>query len=264
MIHFHIRTVSLCRQPEHFAGCYHFNAILFVVSGMRYWRAGGWEITQPQPMFILTVNGQPRAGEYGPNRESWIIILDEIEFRLSAQSGFVEADDEGTQILLPMVTPVPRERVPGWQMEFERIQSALHSPTVQNRFRAEMGVMNIFRHLIDAQADSLQDSPAAHLKRLIDQDPCFREKLSDLSRECRYSPDHLRVLFHNRYGMSPRQYRERRRMALAMELIANSRLSVKEISAKSGFKHASAFSAMFQKQTRYSPLQAIREYRVSH
>jgi len=261
MIHFRIQTIGLFRQPERFAGHYHFNAILFVVSGMKYWRACGHEITKPKPMFILTVSGQPREGEYGPDRESWIIVLDEIKFRISAQSGFIETDDGKTRILLPVVTPIPSERVPGWQMEFERIQSALRRPTAQNYFRAEMGVMNIFRNLMDAHADSLKDTPAAHLKRLIDQDTCFQKTLSELSLECQYSPDHLRLLFHKEYGISPRQYQERRRKVLAMELISNSRLSVKEISAKLGFKHMSAFSAMFQKQTKCSPRQAIRRFR---
>lgn len=261
MIHFRIQTIGLFRQPERFTGCYHFNAILFVVSGMKYWRACGYEITQPKPMFILAVKGQPRDGEYGPDRESWVIVLDEIELRPGAQSGFVEIDDGKTQILLPVVTPILSERVPGWQMEFERIKSVLRSPTAQNRFRAEMGVMNIFRHLIDAHAESLQDTPAAHLKRLIDQDTCFQKTLHELSLECQYSPDHLRLLFHNEYGISPYQYHARRRMALAMEFIANSRLSVKEISAKLGFAHTSAFSAMFKKQTKCSPLQAIRQFR---
>ncbi|OGV73473.1 MAG: hypothetical protein A3K19_28795 [Lentisphaerae bacterium RIFOXYB12_FULL_65_16] len=261
MIHFAIRSISLHRSPERFTGRYPFNAILFVISGMKYWRTCGRELTSPPPMFILTVDGQPRDGEYGPDREGWIIVLDEIRFRLSSRRGFVEIVDSPGPIQLPLFTPIPPERVPGWQIEFERIQAALQTPTWQNRFRAEAGVMNIFRHLADSQADTLHDTPAARLKTLIDQDVRFSETLSQLSRKCGYTSDHIRSLFHDEYGMSPNTYRSRRRLALAMELIANSRLPVKEVSARLGFQHVSAFSAAFRRLTGASPLAAVRQFR---
>ena len=87
---------------------------------------------------------------------------------------------------------------------------------------------------------------------------CF--SISELSKKCAYSTDHLRVLFKNNYDISPQEYRIRRIMAYAMELICKSNLMVSDIADKCGFKYLSHFSSLFKKIHGISPATALKTF----
>ncbi len=57
------------------------------------------------------------------------------------------------------------------------------------------------------------------------------------------------------------RYRQWRRLALAMELIANSRLSGKEIAFEAGFAHTAHLSSRFRTAFGLSPRAAIKRFR---
>ncbi|MBN1673828.1 MAG: helix-turn-helix domain-containing protein [Kiritimatiellae bacterium] len=61
--------------------------------------------------------------------------------------------------------------------------------------------------------------------------------------------------------MTPNTYRNPRRMALAMDMLSNTTLCVKAISARLGFEHTPAFSSMFRKLSGSTPSEIVRRYR---
>ncbi|MBD3242632.1 MAG: helix-turn-helix domain-containing protein [Chitinivibrionales bacterium] len=130
-----------------------------------------------------------------------------------------------------------------------------------DRLRACMGIVRMLERFVDTYTPRPAQSPPARLKRLIDEDPRQEQGLDELSRRCSYSPDHLRMLFRRAYRTSPRRYRNRRRLAVAMELIAGSRLSIKQIGARVGCRHMSHFTALFRKEFRMTPSDAVAKYR---
>ena len=104
-------------------------------------------------------------------------------------------------------------------------------------------------------------TPAGRLRELLD-DPAHRdEDLRALSRKLHYSDKHLRMLFQREFFVSPKQYRDRQRMARAMELIAGTGLSIKEIASELGFKHLSHFSMAFRRTMGLSATEVIRNQR---
>ena len=69
------------------------------------------------------------------------------------------------------------------------------------------------------------------------------------------------LILKQQFQMAPLEYRNRRRMAKAMDLVANSRLSIKEIGANTGFDYASHFSLMFKKSFGLTPSEALARFR---
>ena len=101
----------------------------------------------------------------------------------------------------------------------------------------------------------------AKLKELIDASENMSFYIAELSRKCGYSADHLRVLFKDKYEISPQEYRIRHIMAYAMELICKSNLIITDIAEQCGYKHLSHFSSLFKKTHGISPNNALKRFR---
>ncbi|HEX2950883.1 MAG TPA: helix-turn-helix transcriptional regulator [Armatimonadota bacterium] len=261
MIDCTIRRIGRYHHSEQNIQTNDYQCISFVVSGLRCFRMGSIPDCPPPPFFCFWPAQVPLTFAFGPDRENWAIILEAPQLHLLPQRQVVEIAHHDGIITIPAFLPVPQERVAGWQWELQRMQEALQNPTPQNTLRANLGVMNILRYALDRQADAPDATPAQQLKRLIDLDEHFLESLAALSKQCGYSVDHLRVLFTQEYQMSPVHYRNRRRMSLAMELIANSRLSVKEIADRLGFQYVSHFSSAFRDEFNIPPSAGIKRFR---
>lgn len=72
----------------------------------------------------------------------------------------------------------------------------------------------------------------------VTRDPAARWSADDLSAAAYTSIRNLSRLFHEHLGSSPRQYVQRIRLALAKRLVMQSRLDLKSIAARAGFRSA--------------------------
>jgi transcriptional regulator GlxA family with amidase domain len=78
--------------------------------------------------------------------------------------------------------------------------------------------------------------PAVHrVQDAIAADPAGSWTLKALARIAGSSPRHLTRLFHDYSGMSIPDYRNRLRVALAQELLANTRLDMERVAERAGF-----------------------------
>lgn len=268
MLNFSIAHVGVYGKPEKFIQTVQCPWISFYVRGLKQSRdylpdgrlirkAGPDE----KPCFAVKFSGMKIDFEFGNDRENWVMKLEDVSIRSSSDGKFAEIQ-EGTEWLrIPFYVEIPEERVEGWQMEMRRIQEAWLNPTPLNSFRARLGIMNILRFMIDRHPDSLGFSPEEKLKRLIDEDSTFSRSIQKLSSSCGMSPDHMRVLFQKKFHISPLAYRNQKRGTYIMELIANSPLSVKEISFRTGFRHVSHFCMEHKKLYGITPLEGIRKFR---
>jgi AraC-like DNA-binding protein len=75
--------------------------------------------------------------------------------------------------------------------------------------------------------------------------------------------DRFRKRFSQEMGVSPRHFREMKRMEAAKKLLLDTRLSIKEIAALLGFYDEFAFSNRFKSKTEISPRE-FRKQRASH
>ncbi len=86
--------------------------------------------------------------------------------------------------------------------------------------------------------------------------------MDDLAAQAGVSADHLRDLFHKRFGVRPVEYRTNLRLARAHELLASSGLNVKEISHQAGYSDPLYFSRVFKQRYGISPSAVIRRFRM--
>jgi len=92
-------------------------------------------------------------------------------------------------------------------------------------------------------------SVAAYLSRNISQ-PLT---LNEVARYHNLSAPHLSQLFHQFYGVTPTAYRLKKRIEHASALLQDSRLSIKEIAAASGFADVAHFGKEFKRRTGQTP-----------
>ena len=85
----------------------------------------------------------------------------------------------------------------------------------------------------------------------------FSEKLDTITGRLGCTKNHAIREFHASYGVSPYEYLQRRRFALAKALLRNTAMSVTEIAERLGFWDVHYFSGSFKRRFGKTP----REYR---
>jgi len=241
--------------------------VMLHVSGLQWVRISTqknktiYEAKKPGPFVFVGLPGMYSESEYGSNRENWVAMFTGEAIQPGrSKDNFLLQSDEG-QVLIPVIQALPHEDVPLWQDAMRRLQEVFVSPTPRNRLLTQLRTFDLLRRVLELRTKSVTGSGARRLKQLIDADTNFADSLAELSERCRYSSDHLRLLFKQVYGVVPQEYRSRRRMALARELIASSDLTVKEIAAQLGFSQVSHFSAAFKTAFGHTASEAIRRSR---
>jgi len=98
-------------------------------------------------------------------------------------------------------------------------------------------------------------------KRMLDEK--YRENISVsvLAAACGFSETHFRRVFKKTFGCSPTEYRLKKRIILAKELLRNGELSICEISQYSGFDDSGYFSRIFKKETGVTPVNYRKKQR---
>jgi AraC-like DNA-binding protein len=239
--------------------------IYFTVSGVDSGQirlpGGKVEPNRKTPCLGIHVPGTYAEFEFNERRENWVVMLRTDDIRYLPENDQLELRDEGVWLPVPRVVDIPPEWVPRWQMEFQTLEQAFRSQLPTDRFRARLCVYNIIRYMLERQQEGLCESPARALKAKIDADQKFSRSLAELSVDCGYSSDHLRLLFEKEFRITPLSYRNQLRMARAMQFVASSRLAVKEIARQTGFSQVSHFSAAFRKAFQLSPREGIRRFR---
>ena len=109
-----------------------------------------------------------------------------------------------------------------------------------------------FSHLQKKQknADYEKIKPA---KRMLDEGFKGDISVSVLADACGFSVTHFRKIFKNALGLSPTEYRIKKKLSLAKELLEMSELTVAEIAAEVGFDDANYFSRVFKSTVGVKP-----------
>ncbi len=97
----------------------------------------------------------------------------------------------------------------------------------------------------------------ALLRQALEEHPEYEWSQREMAERCECTPTHLSRAFRKYFGTTPYQLLMELRIDRAKHLLAREELSVKEISALSGYTNALNFSTEFRKRTGMSP----RDYR---
>lgn len=269
MINFSLTHIGVYRTPDKNTQSTTSPWLVFHVRGVKcrrtYLPDGRLlcEEFDPEPNFALRVPGMKTSFEYAEDRENWVIMFNEFPVRFLTGKTTPEIMDDKDWVPIPWKVPVDPDMLPFWQNRFESMRLAFQDPIPVNKLALKMDIISVFREFLRIDdAPSAASSPEEKLKKLLDNDPSCKYDVNELSGQCGYSRDHLRVLFYARYGLNPLEYRNKLRLSRVMELIAGSSLSLKEISEVTGFKHYTHLSLAFVEAFGISPRTAMKQYRI--
>ncbi|MBN2300885.1 MAG: helix-turn-helix domain-containing protein [Lentisphaerae bacterium] len=223
-----------------------------------------YEQSANEPFLMLGYKGCQIDFKANKDRENWVIMLEpNALFQKTDDVQLVKFHYENTWLTLPIITVLEKDRVESCRRKFQAMHDAWQTPLPINQFRVECGIVETIHHILNTATLSKANryAPEQVLKNLIDEDRSSSYNLSELSKQCGYSSDYLRILFHKRYNVSPVDYRQRQRMTHAMNLITSTDLSVQAIARRIGFRHDTHFCTTFKKRFGLTPLQAIKTFR---
>lgn len=221
----------------------------------------GHDLFQSGPLLFVCLPGDILSFSFGENRLNWVLGCDTPDLAADADPRRCRLRWNGEWLGMPRICALGPAEAERNAAEFRHMRSLAGFATPANRCSLEMGAWGFLRRLLDQDAILSQETPAGRLRQMLDDPRNGNADLKTLSRLCNYSPKHLRLLFSREFHVSPKRYRDRQRMARAMELINGTGFSVKEISSELGFRHMSHFCLAFKRANGISAGEAIRKHR---
>jgi len=241
------------QEPQHLF-------LFFQINGLRYINSKNFKTKDSKPFCYLFFPGDKFEFEYNEKRENWVAQFSYSKIKCVSNTHF-SFSIGNENIILPRYLEPPQSDLMHWRNKFDALLLSFLNPTPHERVLAQLYLLDMFKYYIEEMRKKGQDSPATKLKQLIDNPENMQFSIAELSKRCAYSVDHLRVLFKNKYEISPQGYRIRYIMAYAMELICKSNLMISDISEQCSFKHLSHFSSLFKKTHGITPANALKRFR---
>jgi AraC-like DNA-binding protein len=198
----------------------------------------------------------------GPERRNWAISFETASLKYDKRENRVLMKSGADWIALPLLAPVPFSRRESLIGLFETLRAGWKEDTPGGLFRARLALASILALLMDMPERTDAPLPEEKFRDAIDRDNACEVNLSLLARECGCSLNHLRVRFERRFNLTPVEYRNRRRLRTAMDLIGATRLSLTDIAGRTGFRHLSHLSASFRRLYGITLREALRRYRM--
>ena len=129
------------------------------------------------------------------------------------------------------------------------------SPVSSNRGEARFASVNSSSKSCRAKPGSLipmvHDGRLRKILQMIESRPS--RTIHDLALECNLSPSHLQHLFKQRTGLGLGHLLTEQRMELAINFLAHTDLSIKEIASMVGYEHTSSFTRAFERHFQQPP-----------
>jgi len=164
------------------------------------------------------------------------------EMRSDAASGKISFPPEERPEIENILTAMRAEEkngLPSWDTVMENYLNILMTKMLR-RYRLPLP-----EEELDDMWQELADYIDANLNTKL--------TLSDLAQKCFYNPSYFSRIFKEKFGMSPFEYIQRKRVDSATRLLQESTLSVDEISLRVGFSDRSGFYHAFSKYVGCAP-----------
>lgn len=191
----------------------------------------------PQPQGHLTISGV-RFG--GPGLEFWHETLNS-----SGQPEFVLDDPQQARLLYHQLWRLARRRPVGWEWQ------------VHMRVNELLGLLLMSRGLLMSPEAELP-APVVRVLNALAANPLKDWKARELAAVARVSYSGLRALFRKSGQGTIHQNIQRVRLDQARLLLADPRLSVKDVAAQLNFSSEFYFSHFFRKHTGMTPTEFRR------
>jgi len=220
-----------------------------------------------QPSLRLYFPGMRHIFEYDEPRENWWVALkDPAPFaydRALRQAVWLEGD---YSFPIPSAIALEKAEIPALRLIFSQVQEKLLSGLPQHFAEAELLLAGVLARFLkqqnaDSAVDASTDDVAEKLRKLIDSDAKWKYTLDELCAMAGVGRDCGRKCFYARYRIQPGDYRIKRRLALILNLLTSTGISIKEIAYRCGISHEAYLSALVRKHFQLSPQELRQKYR---
>lgn len=99
------------------------------------------------------------------------------------------------------------------------------------------------------------------LLKALEEDIGCRRPLEDFARELGVSYSGFRQRFSAAFGIGPGEYRQKKRMELAQQLLLRPQAAIKDVASALGYPDVYSFSRQFKKTVELNPGQFVRLHR---
>lgn len=140
-----------------------------------------------------------------------------------------------------------------WVRAFEQLRATMQACADDSFGTLLPACLEFLLKLLGSAGARGPSDPIRRAAQLLSQDLAGHQRLPQIARSVGLGYAAFRKRFTQEQGISPREYRIRRRLERAMALLTGERLRMKEIAARLGFADEYAFSAQFRKHVGLAP-----------
>lgn len=121
----------------------------------------------------------------------------------------------------------------------------------------------LHRILLQLSGSTAPQTPSLpeQVKRYIDDHLDKPLSLDALCETFHYSKNHIIALFRDKYQMTPYVYYERQKMFMAREILANTSVTIAQLSERMAFETPQYFSKCFKKHFGVTPSQWVKKHK---
>ena len=211
------------------------------------------------PYLSVSVPGNVIDFEYGEDRENYVTILDWNGLRYDCGSAEFFLDYDGMELKIPGSIELSPPEAAFLRRRFEEIMEKYNSAIPCNQLAAEIMTYELFLRFLQKPME--RDDAVELFRKLLDEDDHYEKSILRICRDLGENRDILRQRFIDRYKLTPREYRIRKRLVRILHLFTYSDLSLKEIAADVGMKNVTHLNALIRKHYGKTPRQLCQEYR---
>ena len=212
------------------------------------------------PCLSVCVPGFVLDFEYGEDRENYVTILewDALRYDCDRAEFFLIYGD--MELKIPEIIELSPPEAAFLRGRFEEIMEKYNSAIPCNQLAAEIMTYELFLRFLQKPME--RDDAVELFRKLLDEDDRYEKSILRICRDLGENRDLLRQRFIDRYKLTPREYRIRRRLVRILHLFTYSDMSLKEIAADVGMKNVTHLNALIRKYYGKTPRQLCKEYRA--
>ena len=211
------------------------------------------------PHLSVCVPGFALDFEYGEDRENYVTILewDALRYDCGRAEFFLIYGD--MELKIPETIELSPPAAAFLRRRFAEIMEKYNSAIPCNQLAAEIMTHELFLRFLRKPME--RDDAVELFRKLLDEDEHYEKSILRICRDLGENRDLLRQRFIDRYKLTPREYRIRKRLVRILHLFTYSDMSLKEIAADVGMRNVTHLNALIRKHYGRTPGQLRREYR---
>ena len=214
------------------------------------------------PYLSVCVPGFVLDFEYGVDRENYVTILDWDGLRYDCGRAEFFLNYDGMELAIPEMIELSAPEAAFLRGRFVEIMEKYNSAIPSNQLAAEIMTHELFLRFLQKPME--RDDAVELFRKRLDEDEHYGKSILRHCRDLGVNRDLLRQRFIERYKLTPREYRIRKRLVRILHLFTYSDLSLKEIAADVGMKNVTHLNALIRQHYGKTPRQLCREYRSAH